>query len=225
MSRGLDFNCVMRVGESSVFSELLQNDCCYLNSPRMSGQGGGIAIVYKYAYKCKQLLLPSSFSSFELSLFELGCSLKMLCTVVYRSPRYNKDFINDFSAFLADIMPKYDHVLIVGDFNVHVCCPENPIAKDFLYLIDSFNLVQSVSGPTQERGHTLNLVLSFGLPVRNLEICDSVFWPYACIVWLLLPVIQLNLALVFAPVVSLTLPLLFSLHLFSHCKPVQVDWT
>ncbi len=178
-SRDLDFLCVtetwLRVGESSVFSELLPNDCCYLNSPRTSGRGGGIAIVYKNAYKCKQLLLPSSFSSFELSLFELGRSFKMLGAVVYRPPRYNKDFINDFSAFLADIMPKYDHVLIVGDFNIHVCCPDNPMVKDFLCLIDSFNLVQSVSGPTQERGHTLDLVLSFGLPVRNLEICDAVF--------------------------------------------------
>ncbi len=165
----------LRVGESSVFSELLPNDCCYLNYPRTSGRGGGIAIVYKNAYKFKQLLLPSSFSSFELSLFELGRSLKMLGAVVYRPPRYNKDFINDFSAFLADIMPKYYHVLIVGDFNVHVCCPHIPMVKDFLCLIDSFNLVQSVSGPTQERGHTLDLVLSFGLPVRNLEICDAVF--------------------------------------------------
>ncbi len=161
----------LRVGESSVFSELLPNDCCYLNSLRTSGRGGGIAIIYKNAYKCKQLLLPSSFSSFELSLFELGRSLKMLGAVVYRPPRYNKDF----SAFLAYIMPKYYHVLIVGDFNVHVCCPDNPMVKDFLCLIDSFNLVQSVSGPTKERGHTLDLVLSFGLPVRNLEICDAVF--------------------------------------------------
>lgn len=45
----------------------------------------------------------------------------------------------------------------------------------FLNLIDSFNLVQSVSGPTQEHGHTLDLVLSYGLPVLNLEICDAVF--------------------------------------------------
>ncbi len=95
--------------------------------------------------------------------------------MVYRPPKYNKDFLNDFSYFLAEIMPKYDSVLIVGDFNVHMCCPDKPMAKDFLSLIDSFNLVQSVSGPTQERGHTLDLVLSFGLPVFNLEVCDAAF--------------------------------------------------
>lgn len=97
----------------------------------------------------------------------------MLCAAVYRPPKYNKDFLNDFSDFLAEIMPKYDRVLTVGDFNVHVCCPDKPMAKDFLSLIDSFNLVQSVSGPTQECRHTLDLVLSFNLPVFNLEVCDA----------------------------------------------------
>ncbi len=165
----------MTVGESSAFSELLPHDCCYFNSPQMSGRGGGIATVFKSFYKCKQLSLSSSFTSFELSLFELGRSHTVLCAVVYRPPKYNKDFIDEFFDFLAEIMLKYDSVLIVGDFNVHVCCPDKPMAKGFLNLIDSFNLVQSVSGPTQERGHTLVLVLSYGLSVFNLEICDAAF--------------------------------------------------
>ena len=179
ISRGLDFLFItetwLNVGESSALIELLPIDCCYLNSPRTSGRGGGIAIVYKSGYKCKQLLLPSRFSSFELSLFEFNHPHTVLCAVVYRPPKYNKDFLNDFSTFLADIAPNYDRVLIVGDFNVHVCCSGNPLARDFLNIIDSFNFVQSVSGPTHELGHTLDLVLSYGLPVCNLEICDPFF--------------------------------------------------
>ncbi|XP_055512319.1 uncharacterized protein LOC129709775 [Leucoraja erinacea] len=178
-SRGLDLLCVtetwLGVGESSAFAEMLPLDCCYLNSPRTSGRGGGLATVFRSHFKCKQLLLSSSLASFELSLFELVGSNTVLCALVYRPPKYNKDFLNDFSIFLAEIMPRYDRVLIVGDFNVHVCCPEKPMAKDFLNLIDSFSLVQSVSGPTQEHGHTLDLVLSYGLPVSNLVICDAVF--------------------------------------------------
>ncbi|XP_049920683.1 uncharacterized protein LOC126402590 isoform X1 [Epinephelus moara] len=58
-SRGLDFLCVtetwLTVGESSAFTELLPDDCCYFNSPRTSGRGGGIATIYKSHYKCKQL--------------------------------------------------------------------------------------------------------------------------------------------------------------------------
>ena len=44
-------------------------------------------------------------------------------------------------------MLKYDHVLLVGDFNIHVCCPDNPLVKDFLSLIDCFHLEDCVSGP------------------------------------------------------------------------------
>ena len=44
----------------------------------------------------------------------------VLCAVIYRPPKYNKDFVNDFSDLLAEIMPKYDRVLLVGDFNIRV---------------------------------------------------------------------------------------------------------
>lgn len=49
------------------------------------------------------------------------------------------------------------------------------MAKDFLDLVDSFDLIQYVSAPTQERGHTLDLVLSHALPIVNLKFCDAVF--------------------------------------------------
>lgn len=65
------------------------------------------------------------------------------------------------SVVFLNMMPKCDRVLIVGDFNFHACSPDNLMAPDFLNIIDSVNLVQF------ERGHTLDLVLSDGLPVFN----------------------------------------------------------
>lgn len=38
-------------------------------------------------------------------------------------------------------------------------------------LLDSFCLKQSVTGPTHEKGHTLDLVLSHGLTVSVIDIC------------------------------------------------------
>ena len=35
--------------------------------------------------------------------------------------------------------------------------------------------MQNVSGPTHKKGHTLDLVLSYGLPILNLVIDDHVF--------------------------------------------------
>lgn len=77
-------------------------------------------------------------------MFERKHSSPVLCTVICRPPNYNKNFISDFSDFLSGIMPKYDKVLSVGDFNIHICCPNKPLVSDFLNLIDSFNFVQFV---------------------------------------------------------------------------------
>lgn len=116
-------------------------------------------------------------------MFELGKSQPVLCALIYRPPKYNKHFIRDFTELLSEIMPKYDRILIVGDMNIHVCCPTNLLAKDFLKLIDSFNLTQFVSGPTQNHGHTLDLVLSCSLPILNIEIKKAVFSDHAPILF------------------------------------------
>lgn len=68
-------------------------------------------------------------------------------------------------------MQRCDQVLIVGDFNINVCCPKKPLVTDFLDLVDSFNLFQSVDSSSEEHVHTLDLVLS----VINLETGDAVF--------------------------------------------------
>lgn len=47
------------------------------------------------------------------------------------------------------------------------------IGQDILDLIDSFNLVQHVSFPTQKHSHILDLVLSNRF--TDLQLCDAVF--------------------------------------------------
>lgn len=85
---------------------------------------------------------------FEFFLFELGLSRVSLCPVIYRPPKYNKNFISDFSEFLAEFFSKYDRVLTIGDFNIHNCCTDEPFCMSFLYVIESFNFMQSMSRPT-----------------------------------------------------------------------------
>lgn len=64
--------------------------------------------------------------------------------------------IRTFSELLAEIMPKYDQVLIIGDFNIHVCSPDKPQIKDFLNVINSFNFMtggkMNKSGKRQTTG-------------------------------------------------------------------------
>ena len=51
-------------------------------------------------------------------------------------------------------------LLIVRDFNIHVDNPNDTTARQFLDLLDCFNLVQHVSEKTHANGHTLDLVVS-----------------------------------------------------------------
>lgn len=152
------------------FSEVLPLDCTYFSSLISTGRGGGVATIFKNDFSCRHFSL-SCYASFELNVFEMNQLHPVLCAVIYRTPKYSKDFIDDFSDFFAGIMAKYYRVLIVNrDFNFHICSPSKPLVKDFLDLIDSFNLVQFVNSPTHEHGHTLDLVLSYGFPVCNIEV-------------------------------------------------------
>lgn len=186
LSQALDIMFIMETwttaGESAVFTELLPTNCCFLNVPRTTGREGGVAVVFKDNMDIKQVS-SVSYSSFKLCAFEFGHFGRFLCAVIYRPPKYNCDFITDISDFLANATVKYNKLLVVGDLNVHVCCPDKPMAKDFLDVIDSFNLIQHVTVPTQEHGHTLDLVLSSGFMVDNLEIGDTVFSDHCPVVF------------------------------------------
>lgn len=176
-SHRLDFLCITETwlnDEPSPFSELVPPNCGFFNSPRTTGRGGGLATVFNNKFYCRQLR-SDPFSSFELQLFELSQSTKILCALLYRPPKPNTNFISELSEFLADIVLHYDNILILGDFNIHVCCPSKPMVNDFLNLINSFNFEQLATGPTHELGHTLDLVLSTGITVNLCKIYDATF--------------------------------------------------
>ena len=107
----------LRIFESSVFTKLLPDKCCFFNSPQMSGRREGIATLNVNSYCCHP---PSP----ALNSSCLSWGILTWCCVLWSSGLLNiTDFLTDFSVFLADIMPKYDQILIVGDCNIHVCCP------------------------------------------------------------------------------------------------------
>ena len=54
-----------KVGEPTMFGELCPSNCCFISSPRSTGKGGGVAMVFKSLYKL-QTISVGSYSSFEL---------------------------------------------------------------------------------------------------------------------------------------------------------------
>ncbi len=69
-------------------------------------------------------------------------------------------------------MPYNERVLILGDFIIHVCCFSSSFTSDFIKLLDSFDLTQYVKQPTLDKGHTLDLVLSYGLCMEDVKLVD-----------------------------------------------------
>lgn len=58
---------------------------------------------------------------------------------------YKEDLCLTFST----IMSKYDRVIILGDFNIHIFCPNmSSFTIDFINLVEYFSLTQFVKGPT-----------------------------------------------------------------------------
>ncbi len=82
---------------------------------------------------------------------------------------------NKFTEFIGNIATNYDRFLLVGDFNIHVCCQSNPLSKEFLSLIESFGLVQWINDSTHIQGHTLGLVLYHGFAISDIVVSDYMF--------------------------------------------------
>lgn len=63
---------------------------------------------------------------------------------------------------------RLSRLLLVGDFNIHVDDDSDLFARGFINIMDSFHFTQHVSGPTHNKGHTLDLVFTLGLNIDSI---------------------------------------------------------
>ncbi len=122
----------LNVGKTTPLSKLSPG-CRFFSTPRSIGRGGVIAVVFKDRFKCR--LLPSeSHCTFETELIMLNSFKFVLCVLIYRPPIINVDFIQEFSEFVSVIVPSFDIILILGDFNIHFCCPSKPLVRLYKFI-------------------------------------------------------------------------------------------
>lgn len=99
----------------------------------MTAHGGGLATVFNNCFKCRSV--PTGvYSIFEVQLLKTHATIPMLCALVYRPPKTNSNFIQKLSDLLSFMVSHSDKLLILGDFNIHVCCPSKPMVNEFLEL-------------------------------------------------------------------------------------------
>ncbi|XP_061590906.1 uncharacterized protein LOC133456448 [Cololabis saira] len=141
--------------------------------PRNTGRGGGVAAIYnsslqtKIEPKCNH----NTFESLMLGLkFPSWKSEKpVVLVVVYRPPAgAYLEFLSEFSDFLSGLLISTDKFIIVGDFNIHMDVESDNLKLAFNSLLESMGISQKVDGPTHCFGHTLDLVLTYGVETDGL---------------------------------------------------------
>ncbi len=108
----------LKHGDLMPLVEIAPPDCAFFSSPRASGHGDGVATFFRSCFKCKTVL-TDTFSSFEVQLLKVDVKGPVICALVYRPPKWKKDFICQFSDFLSDLVTRAGRLLIIGDFNIH----------------------------------------------------------------------------------------------------------
>ncbi len=90
-------------------------------------------------------------------------------------------FISEFFELLTLCVTSYDKILIGGDFNIHVDNKSDRKAVEFVEVLHSFSFTQHVNGPTHNKEHTLDLIISYGVNVNVNEITDLAISDHFCL--------------------------------------------
>nr|XP_055053668.1 uncharacterized protein LOC129438773 isoform X1 [Misgurnus anguillicaudatus] len=156
-------------------NESTPQDYYYKHEPRLKGRGGGVATIYNKIFKVNQKS-ELKFKSFELMLLHMEITdrnhkqLSFALATIYRPPGHHADFLKEIANFLSELVVTVDKALIVGDFNIHVDNSKDALGRAFMDVLNSLGIKQNVSGPTHTRKHTLDLILSLGLNINDIEI-------------------------------------------------------
>lgn len=92
-------------------------------------RGGGVCFYVSNRIRVSKIVSLSSSSRFEHLFIELliaGC--KVLCGVVYNPDRSND--VDEFEIALSTVVPLYDDVIIMGDFNYDLLSSDPTLKKN-----------------------------------------------------------------------------------------------
>ena len=135
--------------------------------PRSSSEGGGVGLLVRRQFKVTKIQFADfrSFEAIQVLLKSIG-NLNLRLVNIYRPPPSPANglsiplFLEEFRTFLEQCILTPEPLMLVGDFNFHIDRQTDCDAKRFVSILDSFDLVQHVAGPTHRDGHTLDLVIT-----------------------------------------------------------------
>ena len=72
-------------------------------------------------------------------------------------------------------------IILTGDFNLHIDDPLDSAAQEFLNILNYMDFTQHVTQPTHNRGHTLDLVITYGLSTGVTSVVDLAVSDHLCV--------------------------------------------
>ena len=90
-------------------------------------------------------------------------------------------FYQWISELLSIIHSTYNKVIIAGDFNLHIDKKSDPTSIEFLNLLNCMDFKQHVTQSTHNRGHTLDLVITYGLSAGVSSVMDLAVSDHYCV--------------------------------------------
>ncbi|KAL0153382.1 hypothetical protein M9458_051301 [Cirrhinus mrigala] len=145
---------------------LTPNGYHYLSTPRLSGKGGGLAVICRDSITLTRMDFHCT-NTFEYMAMRAGSNCPITVILIYRPPKQQNHFFSELSELLTLACASSTQVILLGDFNIHVDTPCFN-STQLKAVLDCFDLNQNVNFPTHTRGHTLDLVCTSGL--NNISI-------------------------------------------------------
>ncbi len=171
----LEDNC-----SATVLTETAPPNFNFISVCRTVRRGGGVAALFKDVYQCKQVSF-GQYLSFEYLGIVLKGAPRILFIIIYRPPKYYPAFVEEFTELLSMISSEFDCFAIAGDFNIHIDNAEIKTTKEIITVLNTFDLIQHVHGPTHNRGHTLDLLISRGLNISSIVSKNVALSDHFCI--------------------------------------------
>ena len=133
---------------------------------RRKSKGGGLALVYNDSCSVQRLKWPR-IKCMELGLWKvIQCNIATTVLGIYRPPYTNKNkvtdnqFVDEFLEVLADILPRHDNLVILGDLNVHWNNFDNPTINSLENSLTAIGLKQHVQEYTHKDGNILDVIIT-----------------------------------------------------------------
>lgn len=144
----------------------------FRHSPRPAdvrgGRGGGVGFYIRNGVKLRKLN-PPCFAIEQMWFSTLVNSRRLAIGTAYRPPWLNIDTFLDALTESVTCFSKYDHIILMGDFNVNMLDINSSMTKKLLQFLQYLNLVQYVDEPTHFTNDSQTLI---DLVCANVDIRD-----------------------------------------------------